>query len=198
VPQPMLAVAPLRELLATPGKPNATVLIEQSLAINDTHPDYAALLVANHLLGGDAMSRLWSRIREKDGLSYDVRSGVSWNNFELNSSWRASAIFAPQNRAKVEAALQEEVARALKDGFTQAELDAGRNGLLNQRRLSRAQDGAVAGMLMGNLYLDRKFALQQKTESAIAALSLAQVNDALVRYLDPKQWVLMFAGDFKP
>jgi zinc protease len=198
VPQPFLTVAPMRQLLATPDKPNATGLIEQALAINDSHPDYPALLVANHLLGGDAMSRLWARIREKDGLSYDVRAGVAWNNFELNSRWQASAIFAPQNQAKVEAALREEVARALKDGFSQAELDAGRTGLLNQRRLSRAQDAVVAGTLVGNLYLQRRFALQQKTEDSIAALTLEQVNAALRRYIDPTRWVWVFAGDFKP
>ena len=198
VPQPLLTVPPLRQLLATPDKPNATGLVEQALAINDSHPDYPALLVANHLLGGDAMSRLWARIREKDGLSYDVRASVAWSNFELNSRWQASAIFAPQNRAKVEAALREEVARALKDGFSQAELDAGRTGLLNQRRLGRAQDAAVAGTLGGNLYLQRRFALQQKTEDAIAALTLVQVNTALRAYIDPTRWVWVFAGDFKP
>jgi zinc protease len=197
-PQPMVAVAPLRQLLSTPDKPNATGLIAQALAVNDTHADYPALLLANHLLGGDAMSRLWARIREKEGLSYDVRSGVSWSSFELNSRWQASAIFAPQNRAKVETALQEEVARALRDGFSQAELDAGRNGLLNQRRLARAQDAAVAGMLSGNLYLQRRFALQQQTDDALAALSVAQVNAALRRYIDPARWVMVWAGDFKP
>ena len=198
VPQPLVAVAPLRLLLSTPDKPNATGLVEQTLAINDTHPDFPALLVANHLLGGDAMSRLWARIREKDGLSYSVGSGVGWNSFELNSRWQASAIFAPQNQAKVEAALREEVARALKDGFTQAELDAGRTGLLNQRRLGRAQDPAVTGTLGANLYLQRRFALQQKTDDGVAALSLAQVNAALRRYIDPARWVWVFAGDFKP
>ena len=198
LPQPLRQVPPLRQLLATPDKPNATALVEQALALNDSHPDYPALLVANHLLGGDAMSRLWARIREKDGLSYDVRASVAWSNFELNSRWQASAIFAPQNRAKVEAALREEVARALKDGFSQAELDAGRTGLLNQRRLSRAQDAAVAGTLGGNLYLQRRFALQQKTEDAMAALTLEQVNTALRAYIDPTRWVWVFAGDFKP
>ncbi len=198
VPQPLLAVPPVRQLLATPDKPNATGLVEQALPLNDSHADYPALLVANHLLGGDAMSRLWSRIREKDGLSYDVRSRIAWSNFELNSSWQASAIFAPQNRGKVEAALQEEVARALKDGFSQTELDAGRNGLLNQRRLGRAQDAVVAGALGGNLYLQRSFALQQKTDDAIAALTVAQVNAALRAYILPAQWVLVWAGDFKP
>ena len=45
--------AAARQLLATPDKPNANWLLEQPLAINDSHADYPALLMANHLLGGE-------------------------------------------------------------------------------------------------------------------------------------------------
>ena len=51
--------------------------------------------------------------------------------------------------------------------------------------------------LVNNLYLQRKFALQQATDDAIAALTLAQVNAALRRYIDPARWVVIWAGDFK-
>jgi zinc protease len=197
-PEPWLAAQPTRQLLATPDKPNANLVLDQPLAINDTHADFAALLMANHLLGGDASSRLWARIREHDGLSYDVRSRISWNPFELNSRWVASAIFAPQNQPKVEAALKEEVTRALKDGFTAAELAAGKTSVLNQRRLGRAQDPAVAGALGSNLYLNRSFALFQLNDDRIAALTLDQVNAALRRYIDPASWAVFWAGDFKP
>ena len=150
------------------------------------------------MLGADTTSRLWKRIREQDGLSYGVRSGIAFSNFEPNSSFQIQAIFAPQNLAKVEAALQQETAHALQDGFSQAELDAARTGLLNQRRLARAQDPVVAGMLGGNLYLQRRFALQQQTDDTIAALTADQVTAALRNYIDPAKWVLVWAGDFKP
>ena len=39
-------------------------------------------MMANYLLGGGGNSRLWKRIRETRGLSYDVRSGIGWNSFE--------------------------------------------------------------------------------------------------------------------
>jgi zinc protease len=197
-PQPWRAPAPTRQLLATPDKANANLLLDQPVAINDTHADFAALLMANHLLGGDPSSRLWMRIREKEGLSYGVYSYVGWNSFELHSRWQVSATYAPQNQPKVELALKEEVARALKDGFTQAELDAGRTSVLNQRRLGRAQDAAVVGALGSNLYLQRSFALHQQNDDRIAALTLDQVNAALRRYIDPAAWAVMWAGDFKP
>ncbi len=198
VPHPLVAVKPQRLLLATPDKQNATMLVRLSLPLSDSDPDYPALMLANHLLGSGGNSRLWKRIRETEGLSYDVRSGVAWSQFEPNSDWQASAIFAPQNRAKVEDAFREELARALKDGFSANELEEGRRGLLNFRRLSRAQDSTVAHALTNNLYLGRSFAISARVDAALAQLSVAQVNAALRKYIRPEALVTALAGDFKP
>jgi zinc protease len=198
VAQPLVDVPPVRLLLATPDKQNATMLVRQSVPLTDADEDYPALTMANYLLGGGGNSRLWKRIREVEGLSYDVRSGISWSSLDRNSEWQASAIFAPQNRAKVEAAFRDEVARALRDGFSAKELAEGQRGLLSFRRLSRAQDATVAGMLANNLYLGRSFAVSAKVDAAIARLSREQVHAALRRYLKPDSFVLAFAGDFPP
>jgi zinc protease len=196
VPDPLVPVVPQRFALQTPDKQNATFSAHLALPITDQHPDYAAFMLANHLLGSGGDSRLWNRIREKEGLSYSVYSAVQWNPLDANSEWVASAIFAPQNRDKVEQAFKEELARALKDGFTQSEFDAGRRGLLNFRRLSRAQDGRLAGGLAGNLYLGRDFSLAAKVDATLEALKLEQVNAALRRYLKPEAMVTGVAGDF--
>ncbi len=198
VPQPLVSVKPQRLLLATPDKQNATMLVRQSVPLTDADADYPALMMANHLLGGGGSSRLWKRIRETEGLSYDVRSSVSWSQFEPNSDWQASAIFAPQNRAKVEAAFQEELAKALKDGFGATELEEGKRGLLSFRRLSRAQDARVASALANNLYLGRTFEVSAKVDAALEKLTLASVNAALRKYVRPGDFVAAFAGDFKP
>jgi len=149
------------------------------------------------VLGSGGSSRLWKRIRENDGLSYGVGSNVQWNSVEPNSPWQAAAIYAPQNRAKVETAFQEEVARALKDGFTAQELAEAQTSVLGFRRLSRAQDASVAGALVNNLYLGRTFAIAAQVDAAITKLTLEQVNAALRKYLAPERFVSAFAGDFK-
>ncbi len=197
VPSPLVIVAPTRLLIATPDKQNANLHAYLPLPVSDSDPAYAALIVANHIVGNGGNSRLWTRIRETEGLSYDVRSGVSWNPYEANSGWVSTAIFAPQNRAKVEKAWREELERSVKDGFTQAELDEARNGLLNTRRLSRAQDEGVASSLRRQLELGRTFALAQKVDEQIAAVTLDQVNAAWRRYFDPAKVVAVWGGDFK-
>ena len=197
VPQPAVAVAPARFVLETPDKQNANLVGALGLALNDQHPDYAAFLVANAMFGSGGSSRLWNRLREKEGLSYDVRSFVSWNPVEANSRWNLSAIFAPQNQPKVEVAVREELERAVREGFTAEELSRARTSLLNQRRLGRAQDPAVAAGLVFNLEYGRSFAQAQRVDDAIGALTLEQVNAAFRRHVDPARLVLAWAGDFK-
>jgi zinc protease len=197
VPQPLRPGNGATLLLATPDKQNADLRARLPLPLSDLDADYPALTLANYLLGSGGSSRLWKRIRETDGLSYSVGSQIAWNHFEPNSNWLASAIFAPQNRANVESALREELASALKGGFSAQEIDAGRSGLLNFRRLSRAQDDVLASQLASNLYLGRTFEISARVDAALAALTPDQVNAALRKYLKPEAIDMVFAGDFK-
>jgi zinc protease len=197
VPQPLLPGTGQTLQLITPDKQNADLRARLQMPLTDNDADYPALMLANHMLGSGGSSRLWKRIREGEGLSYDVRSQIAWSNLEPSSTWMSSAIFAPQNRAKVDAAWREEIARALKDGFGAAELDEARNGLLSFRRLSRAQDDVLAAQLASNLYLGRTFEISQRVDAALAALTPVQVNDALRKYLQPERIDRVFAGDFK-
>jgi zinc protease len=196
-PQPLVPAAPARFVERTPDKPNANLMAQLRLPINDTHPDHPALVMANWIFGAATDSRLWTRIREREGLSYDVRASLAAGPFEPNASWTVTAIFAPENRARVETAFNEELARALREGFTQQELDEGRNGLLNFRRLARAQDASVAGGLAVNEHLDRTFAFAQQLDDRLRALTVEQVNAAWRRHIQPEQLVIAWGGDFK-
>ncbi|MDO8772713.1 MAG: pitrilysin family protein [Burkholderiaceae bacterium] len=197
VPDPLLPVEPARLMLRTPDKQNAAMQVMQALPLNDLHPDYPAFMLANHLFGSGGDSRLWNRIREKEGLSYSVYSSVQWNPVEQHSQWTVSAIFAPQNRDKVEKAFREEVDKVLTQGFTPTEFESGKRGLLNFRQLARSQDARLAGGWVSNLYLNRSYAESARVDAALQNLTLDQVNQALRRYLKPDQFVLGLAGDFK-
>jgi zinc protease len=197
VPEPLVAVPAARLELGTPDKQNATMAARLALPLSDRDADYAAMMLANHLVGGGGDSRLWRRIRERDGLSYSVYSGIQWSSLDAHSEWSASAIFAPQNRDKVASAFREEIERVLKDGFTQAELESGKRGLLSFRRLGRAQDARLAAGWVNNLYLSRDHGVSARVDAQLEALTLAEVNAAWRRHIHPDRFVLGFAGDFK-
>jgi zinc protease len=182
----------------TPDKENAVLIARQNIDMRDDDPDYPALYVANYILGGGAGfdSRLAARIRQKEGLSYGVGSDLSVGATDRAGAWSASAIAAPANIAKVERALKEELARALKDGFTEAELASAKSGILQKRVQTRSQDGALAGAWVANLYLGRTFTYSKQFEDKIVALKTADVTAALRKYLDPAKISVVKAGDF--
>ncbi|MBL8325839.1 MAG: insulinase family protein [Rubrivivax sp.] len=196
VPRPLVPLKPERLVLHTPDKQNATLLAHLPLPLADTHPDHVPFMLANTIVGQGGSSRLWTRVREKEGLSYDVRSGVQWNPHEAHSRWTSSAIFAPQNQAKVEAAWREELQRATREGFTQAELDEAKTALANFRRLARAQDETLAELAASNLDLGRRFEFAQKIDERIAAATLAEVNAAWRRHFDLARVAVAWGGDF--
>jgi predicted Zn-dependent peptidase len=95
--------------IETPDKENAVLLARMNLDSNQNDPDYAALYLADYMLGGGAGfdSRLTARIRVKEGLSYSVGSSVGGGLFDRAGSWTMQAIAAPQNIDKVQAALRD-------------------------------------------------------------------------------------------
>jgi zinc protease len=197
VPTPLVALPPARLVTRTPDKQNAVMGMRLPLAVKELDADHVPLLLANFIVGGSPSSRLWVRVREKEGLSYGLGTQISFNPHEASSMFTGQAAFAPSNRARVEAAIREELERSLKDGFTEAEVTQAKQGLLSFRRLSRAQDDSLAGSLVSNEWLGRNFQSAQALDEAIAKVTSQQAFEAWRRHIDLSRLVWVLAGDFK-
>jgi zinc protease len=196
VPNPLYTLAPTSLKLETPDKANAYFVTQARIALRDDDPDYPAFLVANHIFGGGTAGIIWKRIREKEGISYGIGSGMNASAYEPHTTWSSAAIYAPQNLARLQAAFNEELARAYRDGFTADELKDAKTGLLQARKLARAQDAGVAATLAFYLEIDRTMAYQAKVDRAIESLTLEQANTAFRKYIDPSKLAAAYAGDF--
>ena len=155
------------------------------------------MALANYMLGGGFLnSRLATRIRQKDGLSYGVGSAFSAHPIDETALFNVYAIFGPENANKVVAAFKEEIARALESGFTPEEVAAAKRGFLDGAQNGRANDGAVAAQLSSNLFFNRTMAFVEAREEAIAALTPEQIHAALKRHLDLAKMSIFRGGDF--
>ena len=128
-----------------------------SLPLRQDDPDYPALVLANYMIGGDFNSRLTARVRQKEGISYGIGSSLGADVFDKSGTFTISAIAAPENIARVESAVKEELARALKDGFTADELKVAKQGWLQSREVTRTEDFSIASSLRAYLYQGRTF-----------------------------------------
>jgi zinc protease len=188
---------PADQEIITPDKANAVLRGGLNVKLRDDHPDFPALVLANYLLGGSTTARLPDRVREKEGLSYSTYSSFNASPFDEAASLRVAAIYAPQNRSRVERAVREEFERVVREGFGAPELKTGKEALLEARRMARTQDRALASRLGSYLFMKRSFAWDVEFEAKIAALTPAQVHAAIKRHFDPAKLSLVAAGDFK-
>jgi len=190
-------VEKINHKIETPDKQNALFLVAMPMKMNDEDPDYAALTIAGMVFGGSPNSRLFQRIRVKDGLSYGASAGFSMPTKDDGGRLSGSAIAAPQNMPKVEAAFNEELARALKDGFTADEVAKAKKTWQDERAVARAEESSIASLLMIRERWSRTLEWDAKLEAAVAALTPERVNEAFKRHVDPAAVSLVKGGDFK-
>jgi zinc protease len=190
-------VAAKTQSVETPDKANAAMAAGMNLKLRDDHPDYPALLLGHYILGSGMNSRLFQRIRQKEGLSYGVGAQFAASALDESGGFTAFAIYAPQNADKVEAAFRDELAKILKDGFTDEELKIARSGWLQQQQLNRASDQQLASRLSNLLFTNRTFERDLRLESLVGELTAERVTAAMRRHIDPAKVTIIRAGDFK-
>jgi zinc protease len=186
-----------RVMLETPDKANSVMLTILPVPIKDSAPNYPALVLANHMIGGGALkSRLADRIRQKEGLSYGVGSQFSTAPLDPTGLWLAFTISAPQNTAKVEVALKEEMQKVLKEGFTDVELAEAKKAWRQGEEVNRTEDPALSSRLAAYLSIERTMAFDKDIEAKVAVLTLEQVNQAVKQVFTIDSLSVIAAGDF--
>jgi zinc protease len=190
-------VEPVNHKIETPDKQNGLFLAGIPLKMKDTDPDYAAVTIAGMVFGGSPNSRIFRRIRVKDGLSYGAGTQFQIPTEDDAAAMVGFAIAAPQNMPKVESDFNEELALALKEGFTADEVEKAKKAWLDERTVQRSEEGSIASLLISREYWGRTMLWDAKLEAAVAALTPQQVNDAFKHHVDPGAINIVKGGDFK-
>ncbi|TQV82748.1 insulinase family protein [Exilibacterium tricleocarpae] len=190
-------VEKVAQTIETPDKKNAVFIASTNLDMTADHDDAPALHLVSHMLGGGFInSRLASRIRQQDGLSYGVGSFLQLGNIDTNGMFMAYAISAPENTEKVHRAFTEEMQRAVKDGFEVDELEAAKNGFLDRMKLNFGNNKLLATRLRSDLTDDREIDAAREFIDAVRALTVEDVNRVMKEYLEPEPMTIIKAGDF--
>jgi zinc protease len=90
---------------------------------------------------------------------------------------------------------KEELSRMLKDGFTDEEIKSAKSGLLQGKKVSRAQDRELVRALRRNLISDRTMQWNKAYEQRLAALTADDVKRVMNKYLKIENFSIIKAGD---
>lgn len=192
---PVPAVQPLARAVQQDialASAQAHVLIGQPGFVR-SDPDFLALLVGNHILGGGGFtSRLTHEVRETRGLTYGVYSQFSPG---LNAGAFVIGLQTRPDQAQQAVQLTREVlARFVAEGPTEAELRAAKDNLIGGFALridsNRKLLANVVNIAWNDLPLDY---LEHWTER-VQALTVADIRAAMQRKLQPGRMVTVIVG----
>ena len=155
---------------------------------------YAAALF-NTILGGGMSSRLFQRIREKEGLVYSV---LSYHNGYLHGGYEAVyAACAPKNLKRVLSLTLEEMRKIKADGATAKELSSAKLHLKGSILLSlESTVSRMSGIARQEYYFGRQFSADEIIEH-IDAVTLENIQQVAQTIVDPGSLSLTLLGNLK-
>jgi len=173
-----------------------TLLIAaHDLAMKDSDPDYPAWLLVGQILGGDTSSRLWTRLREKDGLSYGAGAWTTADALDESGSVGAYAMVAPANLAKARAAMLEEITKMASGKVAPDELQRAKDAWIKAQDTSLSNDGYVIQMLRNQLFRGRTTEWTKQLRAKIQAVTAADIERVAKQRLQPSKLTIVDAGD---
>lgn len=144
-------------------------------------PDYLKLQIASIMFGGSMSSRLFERMREKEGIVYYINSALS--TLALCGCYNASFITEKSSAEKALKAYYDEVQRIINDGFSEKEFQNALH-MLKTNTIMRDDDIDVKAFRDASSYLyTGKLYDAEKVIEEANSIKLDDLNKAFANLL---------------
>lgn len=190
LPLPMPESKKIKEMF--PG-PQTAIVIGQ-LGIERDDPHYYALQVGNSVLGSMPFSsRLFSEVREKEGLTYHVSSGFS----PMKEKGPFSIMLQTKNESAEKAieVTQNIVEKFLTNGPSLEELALAKKNINGSFPLAFASNASILQQVAALAVYDLPLTYFDEYRDNIDNVTQLQVQQAFRRTLKPDQWLLIQVGN---
>ncbi len=182
-------------VVAVPDKSRVQVnaTLAETLGLNRFNPDYYALELGNHVLGGGFYAtRLYQDLRENAGLVYFVDS--SFGVGKTRSTYRVTYACDPQNVSKARAVIERDLKTMQTTLVSGDELRQAKAMLLRQIPLGEASEQKIAGGLMSRAVIG--LPLDEPTVAArhYVDLTADNVKVAFAKWVRPGDLVQVTQG----
>lgn len=164
------------------------------LGLIRNHPDYYSIVIMNQILSGSFGARLFSNVRSKKGLAYDVHGGVGFG-----WDYPAPASFSMSTKTETTGpgidALLEEAHKIMKtEPPTDEEVRNAKASLLNSFVFSVDSPGKVLGQFLTYAYYGYPADWLVRFQEGIAKVTTNQVQAAARTHIKPEQFVTLVVG----
>jgi zinc protease len=195
VPPPLPEVAPaLGDTVHVAHPSSQTHILLGQPVLSRGDPDYFALYVGNHILGGSGLvSRISDEVREKRGLAYSAYSYFlplrRPGPFQIGAQTKTASV------AETLAVLRDTLERYLAVGPTPDELVAAQKNITGGFPLNIDSNSDIAGYLAMMAFYDLPLDYLDRFIERVNAVTVGQIHDAFRRRVDPTRLVTVTVGN---
>jgi zinc protease len=190
-PTPALEPGPL-VLVDRPGSVQSSLRMALP-AVPRTHPDYAALQLANLIFGGYFSSRWVENIREDKGYTYGPHTSIE--HFVAGSALVVAAEVATEVTGPSLLETLYELGRIASLPPGEEELEQARRYALGTLRLGMSTQAGLAGLASMYASFGLRLDYLREHSAALAAATRDEVAEVAARYLAPSHAVAVVLGD---
>jgi zinc protease len=176
-----------------PGRIQDDVTLAEEVQLNRFNPDYYAMQLGNHVLGGGFYAtRLYHDLRQVAGLVYNVDDSLTAD--KTRAIYSVTYASDPANVSKARAMIQRDLTAMQKEDATPEELQQAKALLLRQIPLSESSYDAIAGALVRRAQIDLPLDEQIRAGQRYFDLTGDQVRAAFAKWIRPGDFVQVVRG----
>jgi len=167
------------------------------IGVKRDHPDYFALRVMNHILGGGGfVSRIMSRVRSDEGLAYTARSSYDFGVYHPGI-FRAYFQSKSESVAHAATLVLEEIEKIRTVPVKKAEIDNARNYMIEVFPRFFASASQVAGTFANEEFTGRSSDFFATYRDRIRAVTPAEILRVAKKHLVPEKLIILIVGNSK-
>ena len=168
-------------------------IIMGHLGVLRNNPDYYPLVIVNQILSGSFGARLFSNVRSKQGLAYDVHGGVG---FQWDYPGMASLMMSTKTETTAAGidALIAESRKMVSEPPTDEEVSKAKASILNSFVFSVDSPAKVLGKFLQYEYYDYPSDWLTKFRKGIEQVTTEQVRKAAQQHLRPQDFSILVVG----
>lgn len=156
--------------------------------------DFYPVLILNRILGSPFTGRLWTEIREKHGLAYQI--GSSLDIRELSNGLLIGYLKCA-NKDSIQAMelIKQEIQKLKINGVTEQELKDAKSGAIGAFALNFITTEQTSEYLLSAELLGRTLAELNSRNQHINAVTIEQINKIAAKYLNLDELTTVLVGD---
>jgi zinc protease len=191
-PNPKAATEKKVYLIDRPNSVQTSIMLG-NIAVDRRDPDYIALQVFNHILGGSGAARLFLNLREEHGYTYGVYSAMT--ALKYPGPWRAYGDFRTEVTGGAMTEFFKEFQRIRDERVPASELDDAKRAIVASFALSLESNSDLLGYAIVRKVYGFPNDYWETYPAKIMAVSAADVQRVARKYLNPENMQVVAVGD---